>query len=263
MKETLPFFQTIWLALNPWRYDEVNERTTGNIFKYFFSIVFVVFVLSIILLLPAIGSFATDQLSHFDKLEVSFNTTMNSPATFPADSPKVTIDTRKSEGQLKEGYMLITDDYLYTKEYFVFGKVSSDKIGQYKNLVANEGLVIIILLLMLPSLLFIFYLVYVIKVLLVIILATLIGFIVARIAKFDIGFGTIFKVGLIASTPMIIIDLIRLPFGLNVYYAQYVAFLIFFVVGMIKAGEFEGTTPRGGRKSRGKKGGYIDLTKDF
>jgi hypothetical protein len=158
--------------------------------------------------------------------------------------------------------MLITDDYLYTKEYLVFGKVSSDKIGQYKNLVANEGLVIIILLLMLPSLLFIFYLIYVIKVLLVIILATLIGFIVARIAKFDIGFGTIFKVGLIASTPMIIIDLIRLPFGLNVYYAQYVAFLIFFVVGMIKAGEFEGTS-RGGRKSRGKKGGYIDLTKDF
>jgi hypothetical protein len=260
MKETIPFFKTIWLALNPWRYEEVNERTAGNLFKYFFSFVFLVFVLSILLLLPAIGSFVTDQLSHFSKLEVSFNTTMKSPATFPAGSPKVTIDTRKSQGDLTEGYMLVTDDYLYTKEYLLFGKATEDRIGQYKNLVANEGIVILILVLMLPSLLFIFYLAYIIKLLLVILLAAVIGFIIARIAKFDIGFGTIFKVGLLASTPMIIIDLIRLPFGLNVYYAQYVAFLIFFVVGMIKAGEFEGVRKPG---KRSRKGEYIDLGKSF
>ncbi len=258
VKKSLPFFKTIWLSLNPWRYDELHERGTGSAFKYFFSFVFLAFVLAIVLMLPAIASFATNQISHFDTLEVKFNTSMNSPVVFPANNPYITIDTRKAEGTLKEGKFLITDDYMYRKG--IFGKVQREALGPYKDLGSNQWIVVALLLLMTPSLLFLFYIAYAIKLLLVVILATILAWIVGRIAKFEISFSAGIKAGLLAATPMIIIDLIRLPFALNLYYAQYVAFLIFFIVGVIKMGDFD----IGGGKSRNRKkgkGGYIDLTK--
>jgi hypothetical protein len=257
IKESLPFFKTIWLALNPWRYDEVRDRTAGNAFRYFFSFAFLVFVLSIMLLLPTIGLFVNEQMKHFDRLEVSINTTMNSPVKLPANSPVVTLDTRTSEGQLKEGLFLVTDDYLYTKS--LAGKVTRDSLNPYKNLLNNEGIVILILVLLLPSLLFLFYIGYVIKLLVIALLATIIGFIVTRIIKFEVSFIDTLKTGLFALTAMMIIDLIRLPFGLNVYFAQYIAFIIFFIMGLVKVGEFEGR----GHKSRGKKSEYIDLGRKF
>ncbi|MBW2963837.1 DUF1189 family protein [Candidatus Woesearchaeota archaeon] len=259
LKESLPFFKMIWLALNPWRYDELHERTTGNVMKYFFSFVFVVFVLAIVLMLPAIASFANNQMSHFDTLEVKFNTSMNSPVVFPENNPYVTVDTRKSEGTLKEGKYLITDDYIYMKT--IFGGVRSEKLGGYKNLLANDWMVLVILLLLMPSVLFLFYIGYVIKLLLVVLLAAILGLVITRIAKFDITFGGAVKTGLMATTPMIIIDLIRLPFALNLYYAQYIAFLIFFIVGIVKIGDFEGSRPHKHKSGKRKGGGYIDLTK--
>jgi len=256
IRESVPFFRTIWLALNPWRYDEVRERTTGNAFKYFFSFAFLVFVLSIIFLLPTIGGFVNSQLKHFDKLEVSFNTSMNSPVVLPGNNPYITIDTRKSEGQLKEGMFLITDDYLYMKPFF--GSVTKERLAPYKNLAENEGTVIILLLLMLPSLLFLFYIGYAIKLLVIVLLATMIGFVITRIAKFDVDFLNALKAGLFAATPMMIIDLVRLPFGLNVYFAQYIAFLVFFIMGIVKVGEFGERKGSSGRH-KSRKGEYIDL----
>ncbi|MBN1544512.1 DUF1189 family protein [Candidatus Woesearchaeota archaeon] len=254
VKESVPFFKTIWLALNPWRYDEAKDRGTGNILKYFFSFVFLAFVLAIILMLPAIANLVTTQMSHFKVLEVKFNTSMSSPVVFPANNPFVTIDTRKSEGDLKQGKFLITDDYLYTKN--VFGGVRKDALGPYKNLTQNEGIVIAALLMLLPSLLFLFYVYYVLKVLMIVLIATLLGFVIARLVKFELTCLDALKAGLLASTPMIIIDLVKLPFNFNVYFAQYIAFLMFFIVGVIKIGEFEGS----GGRSR-KKGRYIDLGK--
>ncbi|MBU2561251.1 MAG: DUF1189 family protein [Nanoarchaeota archaeon] len=254
VKESVPFFKTIWLALNPWRYDEAKDRGTGNILKYFFSFVFLAFVLAVILMLPMIANLVNNQMSHFKVLEVKFNTSMTSPVVFPENNPFVTIDTRKSEGELKEGKFLITEDYLYTKT--MFGKVRRDALGQYKNLTQNEGIVIALLLLMLPSLMFLFYIAYAIKVLLIALAATVLGFVIARLVKFELTFLEALKAALLATTLMIIIDLAKLPFNLNVYFAQYIAFLILFIVGVIKMGEFEG---RGGRSK--KKGHYIDLSK--
>ena len=249
VKETIPFFKSIWLALNPWRYDELRDKRMRVVFKYFFSFVFLVFVLSIVFMLPTIGGFVNKQLSNFEKLEVSVNATMKNAMILPENNPVVTVDTRKEEGKLKEGRLLITDKYLYVNYPFRL-TVERYEIGSYKDLLVNQGIIVSVLLLMLPSLLFLFYMVYAIKVLFIILLATIIGFVISRVAKFEILFGDTLKTGLFAATPMLIIDLIRLPFGFNVYYAQYIAFLIFFIVGMIKVGEFEG---RGHRKTHKKK----------
>jgi hypothetical protein len=257
IKESVPFFKSIWLALNPWRYDELKDRGTGMVLKYFFSFIFLAFILAVIVMLPAISGIVSRSMGHFDTLAVSFNTSMNSAAVFPEKSPYITLDTRTSEGKLKEGRFLITDDYLYWKQY-ITGEVNREPLGQYKNLLANEGLVVALVVLMAPSLLFLFYILYAIKVFLIVVLATILCFVITRLARFDVPFLESLKVAMMSATPMIIIDLVRLPLGLNVYYAQYIAFLIFFIAGTIKAGEFEERKGRG--KHRGK-GGYIDLTR--
>ena len=256
MKQNLPFFRTIWLALNPWRYDEARQIGTGKVLKYFFSFLFMIFVLSILLMLPSLVGFVDKQLENFDTLEVSMNTSMKEAVVFPEKDPYITIDTRKPERGLKEGKLLLTEENLHRKT--LFGKIKKHPLEPYKDLLSNEGIIITTLVLMLPSLLFIFYLGYAIKILILIFAVVLLGFIITRIAKFDVFFRDAAKTGLLAATPMIIIDLIRLPFGFNVYYAQYIAFLIFFIVGIIKIGEFEGTRPRKRHKHKGK---YIDLGK--
>lgn len=249
VKESIPFFKLIWLALNPWRYDELKDKRMRSIFKYFFSFMFLVFVLSIVFMLPTIGGFVNKQLSNFETLDVSINATMKTALVLPEDNPVVTVDTRKSEGKLKEGRLLITDKYLYVK-YPFRSNVEKYELGSYKNLLANQGIIVLVLLLMLPSLLFLFYMAYVLKVLLIILLTVIIGLVIARIVKFEILFKDVLKTGLLAATPMLIIDLIRLPFGFNVYYAQYIAFFIFFIVGLIKVGEFEGRSHRNTHKKK-------------
>lgn len=265
VKKSLPFFKTAWLALNPWRYDAAREKKTWHVFKYFFSFVFLAFVVAIILMLPAIANFANNQISHFDVLEVKFNTSMNKPVVFPEKDPYVTIDTRKAEGTLKEGKYLVTDDYIYRKT--LFGRVEKESLGQYKDLEENNWIVVVLLLLMTPSLLFLFYLMYAVKILVVALVAATVAWVIGRLARFELPCRDATKAALLAATPMIIIDLIRLPFGLNIYYAQYIAFLIFFVVGVIKMGYLEGSgrinTGRSRKTSRrgGSKGHYIDMTK--
>ena len=91
VKESRYFFRTLWLALNPWRYEEAREKGTGKMFKYFFSFVFLAFVIAIVLMLPAIGTFVDRQMSHFDNLEVRFNTSMNSAVVFPENDPFVQV----------------------------------------------------------------------------------------------------------------------------------------------------------------------------
>ena len=256
VKQNVPFFKTIWLALNPWRYDEVREKGTGRIFKYFFSFVFLGFIVSVLLMLPAIAGVVYDQLDNFETLVVDVNATMDKPVVFPEKRPYMTIDTREPERMLKEGNILITEKNLHRKTFF--GNVKKYPLGPYKDLLENEGIIILMLLLMLPSLLFLFYIGYAIKVLLIILVATILGFIIARIVKFELLFRDVLKTGLLAATPMIIIDVIRMPFNFNVYFAQYIAFLVFFIVGIIKVGEFEGA---GRRKKHKHKGKYIDLGK--
>lgn len=248
VKESVPFFRTIWLALNPWRYDELKDKNTRSVFKYFFSFVFMAFVLAVILMLPAIGTFAYKQLSHFDVLEVKVNSSMNSPVVVPENRPYLTVDTRHSEGELKEGKYLITEDYMYKKKLLT-GKVVRKPLTPYKNILENQWMLVVLLLLMVPALLFLFYIAYAIFVLLVALITTITAFVIARIAKFELKFIDVLKAALLAATPLIIIDLIRMPLNLNLYYAQYIAFLVFFIVGVIKVGEFEG---RGHRSKKPK-----------
>ena len=263
MKGFKEFFKTVWLALNPWRYDEVQDRTGKETFKYFFGFLLLMFVIALLLFIPAIASFVGNFMDNFEVFELNTNTTMTSALLIPEEKPVMTIDTRISEGELTEGKLLITDDYVYKKSLFS-SKVTRSPVGDYNNLLENQWFLTLLLVLLLPSMLFMFYILYALQALLIILLATIIAFIVARISRFEISFADGFKCGLLAATPMIILDMITTPFRLNTYGAEYVAFAVFFIVGFIKAGSFEGSAPRSkhrrksGKRRKGK-GGYIEI----
>ena len=258
------FFRTVWLSLNPWRYDEVHDRTGKSLSAYFFGFMLLMFVIALLLFIPAIASFVNGFFGHFEVFDVDTNTSMKSALLIPEDKPVLTIDTRISEGELTEGRMLITDDYVYKKMLFS-SDIHRSRVGEYGNLLENQGFLTLLLIMLLPSLLFVFYILYAVKVLLIILLANILAFVVARISRFEISFGAGFKCGLLAATPMIIIEMLTVPFRLSTYGAPYIAFAVFFIVGFIKAGSFEGGSPksgnrrRSGKHSRGSKDRYIEL----
>lgn len=262
VKKSLPFFRTIPLAVMPWRYDRLKEKSAVGCFKYFFSFIFLAFVIAVVLMLPTIANFVDSQMSHFDTLAVSFDAKMNSAVMFPKNNPIVTVDTSLKNTTIKEGRVLITDDYIYKKS--LLGRITQEPVGAYKNLLANENMVIFILLLMLPSLLFLFYLAYAVKTLFIVLLAVLVGFVVTRLVRFDVSFKETLKIALLSSTPMVIIDLVLLPFNLNIYFAQYAVFLLFFIIGIVRSGDIARGGEFGGsrnKRSYSSGGNYIDLTK--
>lgn len=258
------FFKTVWLALNPWRYDELEDYKGTKVFAYFLKFTLFMLAISFLLFIPTLVGFVGNQMEHFDVFEVEFNTSMNSAVVYPEGDPIFTIDTRTSEGELTEGKVLVTDDYVYRKAKFG-NKVYKIPISRYENLAENQDMIVTLLVLILPSIVFYAFLGCALKAFLIALLATLLGFIVARMIQFQLSFKDNLKVALLAATPMLIIGLATKPFNINIYGAQYIAFAIFFIVGFIKAGSFEGTSKpskkgkrRGGRKSK-HSGRYVEL----
>jgi len=204
-----------------------------------------------VLFIPALYASITSQMGYFKQLDVSINSSMSRPVYLPMGTPLVTIDTRDKHVMPGFEYLLLTQDNFYVKKPLWLGAEKIDS-SDFKDLTENQGLLITLILLMLPGLLFLFYVYYLIKTLLVLLLASIIGLIVTRLIKFDITFAALWKVGLLAITPMVIIDFLRFPFGLFIFWVQYIVFVLFFIFGIVKAGDFQTDISRGSSRHSGK-----------
>ncbi len=249
----------------PWKYDEIHEKHGWSLFKYFLLLVLAGFLVCLILFLPTVYSSVNGQMDYFKEFTVNVNTTMSRPVYLPYGNPLMVVDTRDKHVKPAGEYLLLTEDDFYVKKPFFMGTQKIDS-SDFKDLTDNKGLVTFLILLMLPSLLLMFYVYYLIKTFLVLVLATIIGLVVTRLVKFDITFADLWKVGLLAVTPMVIIDFLRFPFGLFIFWAQYIVFILFFIFGIVKAGDFQTETYKPKKKSRKIKrkrgGGALSLDDD-
>jgi hypothetical protein len=72
-----------------------------------------------------------------------------------------------------------------------------------------------------------------------ILLVATVGFIAARIIRFGVTYPECIKIAIYASTIMVLLSAVANAFNINIFYMQYVAFVAYFCLGSIKAGEFE------------------------
>lgn len=263
LKKTLPFFKAILYSLNPSKYEELIERRFKDIAKYFLSIIFLAFIVSVILMTPKVGVMIDEKLSGFESIDMSINATMQNPVVLFPNSLFFTtvINTNAKKvntSSLNKIENVVTNDYLYHKK-LISRKVIVSSVDNLKELKNNKGILLTLIILMLPSLLFLFYLYYLIKILLFILIATCIALIVCRVSRLIISFFEILKIGLFASTALIIIDVLRLPFDFSIYYAQYIVFLVLFIIGIVSIAEFEDKNTRKSHKRKKRKKEYIEF----
>lgn len=237
------FFQTILLSFNPVAYEKLCERKLTSAVNYYFSMAAVMFLVMFLLFLPAIITLPGTierELASFSTLDIKLNQSMTGPIKIPGIMPKIIIDSSKEYTNIEEGKVLITDDAVF---YKLLPFTEPKKIVREPNLLDRKDqlgtLLALLLIAMLPTLLVAAFVYFTIKYLLAVILASLIAFVIVRVARFGITMAELLKVGFFASTIMVAVGLLTKPFVPMVYYIEYALFLAFFIMGIAKVGSFE------------------------
>ena len=247
----------IGMSLNPSKYDKLHKTTPGTALAYFLMVVLSTFLLMCLLFIPQVltsGSYVQDKIEAFNELKINIEYDQSEPIYIPEKYPLITIDTIGNYSTLEKGMLLIADDATYYR-VLPFGRVNvvedsedllqrSDEAGKFLSIMG---------IMMLPMVMVFAYVYFTIKFLLIAVIGGLLGFIFARIARLSFDVGELIKLSLYASTIMIFVGLITKPFVPCIYFLDIVLYAIFFLLVMIKLGEFEEVIKPEDKKSIGLK----------
>ncbi|MFC1691659.1 DUF1189 family protein [Nanoarchaeota archaeon] len=247
MKDLKNFFTTVGHSLNPWSYDKLADRVFNKVLKYFFSLLFLAFFIMILIAIPKIitlPNYLSNEFMSFEKLEIKINQSMTEPITLSQNMPLITIDTITDYENIttlekEKGKLLINNKKILFKPFF---KTRIYMTEDYENLLDNSDqlnkIITIIVIMMLPMLLILLFVCFFIKFALMILIGSVLAFVITRLIKFEITFAETLKVGIFASTLMILGVLLTLPHSIETYYIPYIIFLLYLILGTINAGGF-------------------------
>lgn len=245
----LEFFFTILNVFNPNSYTELSHRTMRNVISYFISILFLSYVLMILISLPLFASFQTHldkEFSKFDEFTIDLNISMNKPIYI--NQLNMGIDATGDKNLTNEN-ILITKNYIQTKPLICFFKpvcffrndITKVSLDEYDNVLEKReefiSLVYLLALFLLPWILISLFIILLIKYLFLALILTIFGILLIKIINHRIGSKKIFKIGIYSLTPMIILDTINIPVGLNLFYIPFVISFFYFIIGLISSSE--------------------------
>jgi hypothetical protein len=243
------FFLTLAKSLNPFFLKELGERKTKDAFSYFFSVMFILLFVMLIAAIPQMIKFPmymNEQLFKFSSLSVNVTAGMNEPIIITQNNPQLIIDTTGNITTLTKGNILITNNSLIYRAFFQKKEInlSGNLLEQKQSVVKVIKLLVILAAPMLYSVL---YVVSALKFLLIIFICAGITFIILKIIKNKTGFRHLLRIMLHASTIMMLIDLVCLPyafyryllpmpvlFGISITLAPLAVFIVFFIIGITK-----------------------------
>src|SRR3989344_1466786 len=90
------FITTFLYSFHPKRYNELANRPAKKVASYYFSLIFVIFIIATLIALPQIITFSSyleNQISHFDEFKIDITQKMDSPIIATEDNPKIVVDT--------------------------------------------------------------------------------------------------------------------------------------------------------------------------
>ncbi|MBN1386655.1 DUF1189 family protein [Candidatus Woesearchaeota archaeon] len=239
------FFRTFFHAFNPMLYRELANRPCKKVVSYYLSLIFIVFIIVTLIALPQIigmSSFLQDQISHFSEFSVDITQKMDSPIILPEKDSMFILDTAGTIdiSGYSTPFMYITNKEIMTRCWFRENHIMLD---DYSDVAGNSqrisSLLTTVLILMLPSLIFFAYMFFALKYLIIILIASLLVFILIRLLKFEIYYKEVLKVGFYASTVMVVVEIVGKILFSRTYFVHYALFLLFYIIGALKAGDVE------------------------
>ena len=248
-KLPLEFLYTFIKVFNPNAYEELSKRTMKNVFSYFFSILFLSYVIMILIALPVminIESQISSEFSKFDRFDVDINVSMSEPIY--VSQLGLRIDTTE-EVELTNEQIVITEETLQTRPAICMIKpicwfrddVNKIILDDYDDLVEKNDDVVSwiawLILFLLPWIIITMFFVLLVKYIVIALILTGAGWLFARIINRKMKISAMFKVAMYAMTTCVVLDTIRLPLGLSLIYLPFVVSLFFFVIGLLIASE--------------------------
>ena len=251
VKKGLPleFFFTLLKVFNPNSYTELSHRTMKNVISYFISILFLSYVLMILISLPLFSNFQTHlnkEFSKFDEFAIDLKISMNKPIYIK--QLNIGIDATGDKNLTNEN-ILITKNYIQAKPLICFFKpacffrndITKVSLDEYDNVLEKReefvSLIYLLTLFLLPWILISLFIILLMKYLFLALILTILGIVLIKIINQRIGPKKIFKISIYSLTPMIILDTINIPVGLNLFYIPFVISLFYFIIGLISSSE--------------------------
>ena len=246
---TILMFRKIVYSHLPFTYKHLSQE---RMHKTTFYIMFLI-ALSLVLMCAAsipqlmgLPGFFQEQLGKFETFKLDGEVKQSDPIYFPEDNPQIVIDASGKEPYGNELFML-TSDYLY------FHLTSKPKRVKVSNLLAPlsheseiSKIILAVILFLAPSVLFFTYFFLLLKYALIIGISSVLLFSIVRVMLLiKISFRRTFNIAAYAATPMILVEIISIPFnpkylfplfryfGLTLYATTTLVYLIFLVSGFL------------------------------
>ena len=220
-KEDWDFFKTIPKSIYPHSYYDLQERKVRYALKYFFSLLLLAHILMLVIAIPKIillSSYLDTQFSKIEQLDIDLDIKTKQPILLTDKEPTVVINTNES---ISTGYkkLLITGDKIYFKESVL--KTAEIDTNQYKNILGKKEVlkkvITILFFTLLPAILSLMYVYSAIKYLIIIFAVGLITYLLTWIFRYKITIRSAFISSIYASTIMIAIEVISIPYQIGKY----------------------------------------------
>lgn len=235
------YFRLFTISLNPFKYDYLSEKILKISLKQYFTTLFIMFAILLIMLSPKL-LFLSDEiestLSNFDTLELNIDFSTNKETTI---FNIFTFNSNESKTPTNEK-ILITKKYIYCNS--ILCKPFLDKITpieNFENIKENpaplKNLLKSLIVFSLPVLIILAFILYSIKYITIIIVSSIIIYSITILTKFSISLMEIFKIGLFASTALTL-TIYSSYFPKFLIIIFYSTFFIYLILGTIKAGSF-------------------------
>lgn len=245
------FFLLIGKSVHPRTYKDLASSSMKRTAVYFFGVLSLAFVITMLLYVPVFTdlSFNLNKgLSKLTKLNLDISLETSEPIYFKKLG--LAIDTTGNLTNITQENVLVTDNHIMMRPascmmfrplcFFSKEKIKTISLGS-KNLVDYKtdmiSIATTLAVLLIPTIIVSFYLMYMIKYVLIILLASALAFLITRMRLYEVNFLKTIKLAAYTITPMMLIEVINLRFGFNLYFIPFVIFAILFTVGIFLIGE--------------------------
>lgn len=221
------FFAVLRKSLNPRYYTELSERRLDSAVIYLIILLGFAFLLLGILLLPKaymIKEDIEDGLLAINTFKVSADFETVEPIMIPNKRPLITFDTTDNK-TIDSELLLVTDDKVFYKAMDKEGSFALSDVDFTKDRKQSKDALIKVGIFLLPSFLTFYYFAYLVKYAMIILLTGVVGFVVARGLRNGIELRESIIISIYASTVMVLIEVITIPFFLTKYLVIYTPFI--------------------------------------
>ena len=226
-------FYTIFKSVNPDSYDELNEQSIPYALKYFFFITFISILVMFILFIPIFFSFPAffdQKTANFEKLDLNLSFALKEPINLLSD-PLIRVGN--PDDNITDARLLITEDSIYYKSFFLFGKTKSIPLETNINIKSSETIksgLMNLLLFLLPSFIFWSIIFFCIYFFVVILFTFLLALLIVWAFRMSISALSLFKTSIYASTIMIALQLIIMPFYRIIFIPVFAYWILMLII---------------------------------